>query len=319
MCTAINLTTKDHYFGRTLDLEYNFFEQIVITPFNFKFSFSEHHYAIIGVATVANGYPLYYDAINNAGLAMAGLNFPDNACYFENKADKINIAPFEFIPFVLSQCDSVKSAKALIKKINIINKDFSAEYKSTPLHFIVSDKSQSVTVEQLKDGLRIYDNEVGVLTNNPPFEWHTTNLKNYANLTSSECENRFCEALDLPSYSKGMGAIGLPGDYSSASRFVKAAFVSANSVCGTSEEESVGQFFHILNSVAQPRGCVRLKNEKYPITVYTSCYNLDKGLAYYTTYENSQINCVDIKREDLNKETLICYDLITKNNINYQN
>ncbi len=324
LCTAINLITSSHYFGRTLDLEYSYSEQAVITPRNFVFEFLDrpqntNHYAIIGIATVVNNYPLYYDAVNEKGLGIAGLNFPNNAQYSSIKADKINLAPFELIPFILAQCHSVSDAVKLLENVNITSKNFNDDYKSTPLHWIISDKEKTITVEPLKDGLKIYENKVGVLTNNPPFDWHLTNLVNFINLTPNEPKNRFCEGLDLNHYSRGMGAVGLPGDCSSASRFVRAAYIASNSVCGKSELESVSQFFHILNSVSVPRGSVRLPNQKQVITVYSSCYNLDKGLLYYTSYENSQITCVDMNREDLNQTNLVCYDLILNQQINYQN
>lgn len=324
LCTAINLITSSHYFGRTLDLEYSYSEQAVITPRNFVFNFlnnpqQKNHYAIIGIATVANSYPLYYDAANEKGLSIAGLNFPNNAYYSDFKSNKINLAPFELIPFVLARCESVIDAVKLLENVNITSKNFNDDYKSTPLHWIISDKNESVTIEPLKCGLKIYENKVGVLTNNPPFDWHLTNLVNFINLSSNEPQNRFCEDLDLTHYSRGMGAVGLPGDFSSASRFIRASFVASNSVCTNSEQESVSQFFHILNSVSVPRGSVRLPNKKQVITVYSNCYNADKGLLYYTSYENSQITCVDMNREDLNQTNLICYDLILNQQIKYQN
>ncbi|MBQ7045148.1 MAG: choloylglycine hydrolase [Clostridia bacterium] len=323
MCTAVNLTTSSHYFGRTLDLEYSYQEQAVITPKNYVFNFSDkssdYHYAIIGIATVVNNYPLYYDAANEKGLCIAGLNFPNNAYYSEPEKDKINLAPFELIPYVLAGCQSVREAEKLLQNVNITNKNFSDDYKSTPLHWIISDDKESITVEPLREELKIYKNAVGALTNNPPFDWHLTNLVNYINLTPNEPKNRFCDSLDLTHYSRGMGAAGLPGDYSSASRFIKAAFVSNNSVSGNSESESVSQFFHILNSVAVPRGSVRLPNEREVITVYSNCYNASKGRLYYTSYENSQISCVDMNKEDLSGKDLLCYDLILNQQIKYQN
>ena len=116
-----------------------------------------------------------------------------------------------------------------------------------------------------------------------------------------------------------MGAIGLPGDLSSQSRFVRVAFVKMNSISSDDEMESVSQFFHILNSVDQQRGCCKLGENKYEITIYTSCCNVSKGIYYYTTYNNHQINAVDINREDLDTSSLIRYKLNTNENINYQN
>ena len=324
MCTAITYYTNDHYFGRNFDLEYSYNETVTITPRNYEFKFRKvesikNHYAIIGMAYVTNNYPLYYDAINEKGLGMAGLNFPENADYKEIDVEKNNIAPFEFIPYILSQCSNVEEAKKILKNINIAKIDFSDELPVSPLHWIIADKESSITVESVKEGLKIYDNPVGVLTNNPTFDIQLFNLNNYMNLSTEKPVNNFSKNLNLETYSRGMGAIGLPGDLSSASRFVKAVFTRMNSKSGTSESESISQFFHILESVYQQRGCVHMGEDKYEITIYSSCCNMDKGIYYYTTYENSQISGIDMYKENLNDSELVSYNLIEGQQIIMQN
>ncbi len=324
MCTAAVYHTKDHYFGRNLDLEFSYHETVTITPRNYPFHFRKvhmlsNHYAIIGMAYVVEDYPLYYDAVNEKGLAMAGLNFPDNAYYSGMQEDMDNIAPFEFIPWVLGQCRTVSEVRKLLTTINLVNISFSFGLPLSPLHWIIADCREAITVEAVRNGLKIYDNPVGVLTNNPVFEMQMMNLNNYMNLTAEKPKNLFSQQLDLQTYCCGMGAIGLPGDFSSMSRFVKAAFVKMNSVSPDSEEGSVGQFFHIMDSVAFPRGAVCVGKDKYDITVYSSCCNMDKGVYYYTTYENRQINGVDMHREDLDGSGLIQYPLLKDNPIWIQN
>ena len=324
MCTAITYSTKDHYFGRNLDLEYSYKETVTITPRNYKFDFRKvgsinSHYAIIGMAYVANNFPLYYDAINEKGLGMAGLNFPVNADYKEIEDGKDNIAPFEFIPYILSQCANIKEAREKLRNLNIAKINFSDELPASPLHWIISDKEESITVESVKDGLKVYDNKVGVLTNNPTFDIHLFNLNNYMALSTEQPVNNFSKQLNLETYSRGMGALGMPGDLSSASRFVKATFTKMNSKSGDSESESISQFFHILGSVYQQRGCVHMGEGQYEITIYSSCCNMDKGIYYYTTYENSQITGVDMNKENLDSSELINYDLIKGQKIFMQN
>ena len=324
MCTAITYSTNNHYFGRNLDLEYSYKETITITPRNYEFKFRQvgsinNHYAIIGMAYVTENYPLYYDAINEKGLGMAGLNFPGNADYKKIEVGKNNIAPFEFIPYILSQCSNIKETKELLENINIVKIDFSDELPVSPLHWIIADKEKSITVESVKDGLKIYDNPVGVLTNNPTFDIQLFNLNNYMNLSTKPPINNFSKELKLEIYSRGMGAIGLPGDLSSASRFVKATFTKMNSKSGDSESESISQFFHILESVYQQRGCVHMGEEKYEITIYSSCCNMDKVIYYYTTYENSQISGIDMNKENLDNSELISYNLIKGQQIFMQN
>ncbi len=324
MCTAITYNTKNHYFGRNLDLEYSYKETVTITPRNYEFQFRKvdpikKHYALIGMAYVNNNFPLYYDAINEKGLGMAGLNFPGNAYYHELHPEKKNIAPFEFIPYILSQCSTILEVKNLLKDINLAQINFSNDLPTSPLHWIIADKEQSITVESVKDGLKIYDNPVGVLTNNPTFDMQLFNLNNYMGLSIEKPENHFCKNLNLETYSRGMGAIGLPGDLSSASRFVKATFTKMNSKSGDLESESISQFFHILESVYQQRGCVHMGNNEYEITIYSSCCNMDKGIYYYTTYENSQITGVDMNKENLEDSQLVSYDLIKGQQILMQN
>lgn len=324
MCTSITYQTTHHYFGRNLDLEYGYQETVTITPRNVPFSFRKvpplpHHYAMIGMAYVADGYPLYYDATNEMGLSMAGLNFPGNADYKPELDGKDNVSPFEFIPWVLGQCADLTQVRDLLSRLNLTDLPFSPELPLSPLHWMISDREASITVESVRDGLKIYDNPVGVLTNNPPFVFHMTNLANYMNLSPEPPENRFSPALDLPPYSRGMGAMGLPGDLSSASRFVKAAFTKLNSRSGSSESESVSQFFHILDSVAQQRGCVHMGGGKYEITRYSSCCNMDTGVYYYTTYENRRITGVALRHEDLDGRQLVCYPLLEHQSVCMQN
>ena len=324
MCTAATYKTNDFYFGRTLDYEYSYMEEITITPRNYPFKFKEKetintHYAIIGMAYVAEEYPLYYDAVNEKGLGIAGLNFVGNTYYNESIEGKDNIAQFEFIPWILSQCATTEEAKKLIEKINLTNIPFNSQLPLAQLHWIIADKDEAITVEAVQEGIKVYENPVGVLANNPPFDKQMFALNNYMNLSNKAPENKFASNLNLQKYSRGMGAIGLPGDLSSQSRFVRVAFVKMNSVSAEGENESVSQFFHILNSVDQQRGCCELENGKYEITIYTSCCNATKGIYYYTTYDNHQITAVDMRKEDLNINTLIRYPLIKDEQIKIQN
>ncbi len=324
MCTAATYKTKDFYFGRTLDYEFSYGDEVTIVPRNYVFHFRnmgamESHYAMIGMACVIENYPLYYDAVNEKGLGMAGLNFVGNAKYRDIEKDKDNVATFEFIPWILSQCGNVEEAKELLCRINLTKISFSESLPPTQLHWIISDREHSIVVESVDEGLKVYDNPVGVLTNNPPFDEQMFQLNNYMQLSPKAPKNCFSDKLDLYAYSRGMGALGLPGDLSSQSRFVRVSFVKMNSLSGDSEEESVSQFFHILGSVDQQRGCCEVGDGKYEITIYTSCCNVDKGIYYYTSYDNHQITAVDMYREELNGSGLIRYSLIKGEQIKRQN
>ena len=278
------------------------------------------HYAMIGVAHVAEGYPLYYDAVNEKGLAMAGLNFVGNAYYRKPGRDKLDdVAQFELLPWILGQCASVQEARELLGRINITDIAFSENFPPSQLHWMISDKKESITLESVKEGIKIYDNPVGVLTNNPPFDMQLFALNNYRNLSPRSEASTFSPNLQLSQYSRGMGAMGLPGDLSSQSRFVRVAFVKENSISGESEAESVSQFFHILGAVDQQRGCCELEEDKYEITIYTSCCNADKGIYYYTTYNNHQITAVDMHRENLVGNELVRYPMVDEDQIRMVN
>lgn len=323
MCTAISVTVDYNYFGRNLDFELSFGEKVIITTRNFEFSFRngktiKKHFAIIGMGIETEKFPLYFDATNEKGLSVAGLNFPDNAKYMDKIDGADNVASFEFIPWILAQCESVMDACRLLEKINITNEAFDEELVPSPLHWIIADKIETVVVEQSRNGIKVFQTPVGVLTNNPTFDVQMFNLTNYMSTTAEETKNAFSDKVDLKPYSRGMGGIGLPGDLSSASRFVKTSFLKLNSVFGKTENEIINQFFHILYSVYQIRGAVKVADD-YEITHYTSCCNTDKGIYYYTTYNNSQINAVSLFAENLESNKLICYELILEQKILFQN
>jgi len=336
MCTAVSFVTKDHYFGRNLDYEFSYEESVVITPRNYDLLFrngskvsypknegSSSGFAIIGMAYVVDNYPLYYDAVNEAGLAMAGLLFSGNAVYSKEVSDeKENIASFELILRILRQCKNVLEAKKLLSRLQIMDWAFSEELPPSSLHWMIADKKSTIVVEAVVGGVKIYDNPIHVLTNNPSFPYQMMNLSNYMGLSAYEPGKSFDGIVELYPYSRGMGAIGLPGDLSSSSRFIKAAFTRMNSICDESEEESLSQFFHILGSVWQQRGCVRLSEEgdrKYEITIYSCCCNTDKGIYYYVTYDNWQITAVNMHHTNLEAKELQIYPMNKKGEIKWQN
>ncbi len=184
MCTAISWKNKDSYFGRNLDLERGYQEQVVITPRNFKLKMRlendlENHYAMIGMGMVAEQFPLYFDATNEVGVSMAGLHFPGNAHYDEpnEKSDRMQISPFELIPWVLGRCANLAEVRELLNQIRLVNVNFSKELPLSPLHWMISDREQSIVLESMREGMRIYENLYQVLTNNPPFAKQQTFIK----------------------------------------------------------------------------------------------------------------------------------------------
>ena len=324
MCTALKYNSGNFYFGRTLDNDCSYKEEIVITPRRRKLSFKEMgtilaHNAILGVAYVVDGFPLYYDACNDKGLAMAGLNFVGNAVYNKPECGKDNIATFEFIPWILCQCSSVEDAKKLLNSINITDTPFNEQLPAAELHWMIADKDSAIVVECDRCGMHVYDNPVGVMTNNPPFPMHLFGLNNYMSLSPKQPPANFSDKIEFDKYSRGMGALGLPGDLSSSSRFVRATFTALNATTCGDCEKSVSQFFHILGTVDQTRGCCMMDNGHYETTIYTTCFDVTKGVIYYTSYDNRQISAVDMHRANIEGSALVRFPMIKGEHILYQN
>lgn len=325
MCTSIAMNTEDFYFGRTMDIEYSFNEKVVYTPRNYPIPFRRNdtlrrHYAMLGMASVMEGYPLYAEAVNERGLCAAGLNFPDSA-YYPPKEDPVkqNVSPFELILWLCAKCASITDVKQLLASTHLVNIPFNDDLPLAPLHWHIADRERSLVLESTQNGLEIYDNPVGVLTNNPSFDFQTTNLCQYMNLTTSCPQNCFSNIKSLVPFGQGLGSFGLPGDYSPASRFVKAAYLSMNSVCEKDEMSSISQLFHILDSVSMIRGSVVTNQKLYDTTTYACCMNATKGIYYYKTYSNSQLTAVDLRRENLDAEALKTYPLMTDPQIAWAN
>jgi len=325
LCTSIAMKTTDFYFGRNLDLEYSFGERIVITPRQYPLSFRKagsmkKHYAMIGMAAIAENYPLYAEACNEMGLCIAGLNFPENAFYPRNgEKNKVEISPFELPLWVLSQCGNSKQAKELLQKTQLIDLPFGKDMPLTPLHWHIADDQGSIVLESTREGMMIYDNPAGVLTNNPPFPFQRENLRQYLNLTVHYPESRWDHAMGLSPFGVGMGTIGLPGDYSPASRFVRAAFLRWNSRGEDGEKGSVGRFFHLLSGVAMMDGIVETKDGKFEKTSYSCCMNASRGIYYYTSYENRQITGIDMQKENLESGEMKIYPLLRDEQIRWEN
>ncbi len=268
MCTAIKY---DNYFGRNLDLWCHYDTKVIISR--------DGKYPVMGMGIEARGYPLYFDAMNDRGLAMAGLNFPGNAVYFLLDESRINLAPYELIPYILGNFSTVDEVANELCKVNILDRPFSEDVPLSPLHWMISDKNASIVLESTEKGVKIYQNPHHVLTNNPPFDIQSFNLNNYKRLSPHSCED---------DYSLGMGGLGLPGDLSSMSRFVRADFYLKNSP----SELGVNQLFHLLYSVAIPKGSVITPEGTEEYTQYTCCCDLENNKYYYTEYDNLNVRCI---------------------------
>ena len=309
MCTAIAMRNSGFYFGRNMDIDYGFGERVIVTPENFPLKLRYEkpiisHSALIGMGSCIDNYPLYAEAANEKGLCMAGLYFPGNASYGrEIILDKHNICVFELIPFVLGNCSDVKEAVKLLYRTNIMSTPFREDIPPVPLHWFIADVENSIVLEKTSRGLEIYDDPYDVLTNNPTFDFHLSNAAQYANLDVTP--NKGTLGKNARIFGKGLGSFGLPGDFSPGSRFIKSAYLLANSYDGKTVEESVAQFFHILDSVAIVKGSVEDDPKSSYCTTYSCCIDVRDLVYYFKTYNNSSLRCVSMKSENFKGEKLV--------------
>ena len=228
------------------------------------------------------------------------------------------MAPYELIPWLLGTCKTAAEAAEHMKRIPLLGVPFRPDMPLAPLHWHIADRHGAFVAESMEDGVKVYPDPVGVLTNNPPFPFHRTNLTQYRGLSAAQPANTLDPALELPPFGQGMGAMGLPGDWSPASRYVRTAFCKRNSVCENSEESSVSQFFHLLDTVAMPRGAVRTPEGNCDITRYSCCINTATGTYYYKTYDNCAITAVALTEERRAGDKLLEFPLDTKLRITFQ-
>lgn len=315
MCTALDLWTGAHFFARNLDVEGTYGEEVVVTPRAFPLPYrmgnkNLRHFAFLGIASVQDGTPLYFDGTNEWGLSVAALHFVGNAVYGPPLPGKENLAPYEVIPRLLGSCRSVREAKDLLSGVNVAALPFREDLPLSELHWLLTDQEGALVLETTKDGQHLYDNPIGVLTNNPPFPYHRERLRELLSLSPQRPANSLAPALSLSPFSKGMGAVGLPGDWSSPSRFLRAAFVKWNARSYEEEPAAVAQCFHILDSVSQIEGCVR-EEEGWERTAYSCCCHTERGILYWRTYREPCLRAVCLFHEDLEGDRLIRYPLYT--------
>ena len=329
MCTGLALETKDglHLFGRNMDIEYSFNQSIIFIPRNFKCVNKSNKkelttkYAVLGMGTIFDDYPTFADGMNEKGLGCAGLNFPVYVSYSKEDIEgKTNIPVYNFLLWVLANFSLVEEVKEALKNANIVDIPISENIPNTTLHWMISDiTGKSIVVEQTKEKLNVFDNNIGVLTNSPTFDWHVANLNQYVGLRYNQVPEFKLGDQSLTALGQGTGLVGLPGDFTPASRFIRVAFLRDAMIKNDKDSIDLIEFFHILNNVAMVRGSTRTLEEKSDLTQYTSCMCLEKGIYYYNTYENNQINAIDMNKENLDGNEIKTYKYNKTLSINHVN
>lgn len=308
MCTAMFMSKAHHnsYFGRTMDFSYPLCPELYFVPKNYQWNniLETHsicsHYAFMGIGQ--NISPVVFaDGVNEMGFAAAALYFPGYAQYDSvsfNYSATPSVSAVELVGFLLGQSSSVDEAVSILHSIKIVGTEDPITNSIAPLHWIMADNSgRCMTIEKTADGLHLTDNPIGVLSNSPDFQWHMTNLRNYMNVSQFQTEEKHWDFLRLTPFGQGNGGLGLPGDYSPPSRFVKTAFQKTHLSLPSGRNEAVSTCFHILDGVSIPKGCVMTHRGTADYTQYTAFIDLNTREYFYKTYENSRIFSVGFPDE----------------------
>lgn len=302
MCTGIRFADArgNMFFGRNLDWSVSYGEQVVVTPRGYvrPWAFEEpsaSDHGVIGMGIVAEGIPLYFDCANEAGLAIAGLNFPGYAQYEDEPLeDAVNVAAYEFPLWVTSLFESVDQVEKALKDVALVGKPVNEAYPVSMLHWLIGDGRRSIVVEYTAAGMRVYRDYVDVLANQPAFPWHSENLRNYLSLTNEFPKPAHWRAATLKAYGSGAGMRGIPGDYYSPSRFVRAAYLNARYPQQDSEGENVLRLFHTLGGVSMIDGAAMMADGAFEKTIYTGGYSADTRTYYFSVYDDPAIKCVSM-------------------------
>lgn len=309
MCTGIRFTDAEGamYFGRNLDWTQGYGERVVATPpaatippaFERDGDPAVGH-TVIGMGIVVADTPLYFDCGNDAGLAVAGLNFPHSARYAaEPRQGSVNVAAYEFPFWIARTFSSLDEVRAALASVTVVAKPVNEHLPVANLHWLIGDATGSIVVECMEEGIRVWENDADVLTNEPDFGWQRTNLRNYLTLTDEDPDAAAWGAMKLAPFGSGLGMQGIPGDYSGPSRFVKAAFVNSHYPAQTGEAANVTRLFRTLGSVAVPEGAAKMADGSHEKTLYTSCFSPATMTYYHATYDDPRIRSHPIASVDL--------------------
>lgn len=335
-CSGFTWDTEDgkHLLGRTYDqfgsLEAN---RIAVVPRNYRLrleidalSKSEFvtRYAFAGMAVTGLDTPIMVDGINEKGLMGALLNFPAYADYGAQKGQKeILVHPGFFVTFLLGSCGTLGDVEAMAEKIRLTEELIFGHTMS--VHYIFSDASgQSLVIEPDKNGLTIHRDSIGVLTNSPGYEWHLTNLCNYVDVTNLPEEPRELNGRQIAVFGeKQGGSMGLPGDYTSPSRFVRLAFMKHYGVKGRNEVEGVGRMFHAFAPVDIPAGLISAGDPEdakadYEMTLCSTVMCAESRTYYFAVAENRRICAIRLERELENRD-IRYFSLPREQDIDYRN
>ncbi|KLA25317.1 choloylglycine hydrolase family protein [Bacillus cereus] len=328
MCTSLTLQTKNgqHLFARTMDFTLDLNQEVIVIPRHYQWNnitgeIINTKHATVGMGINHQGRIIMADGVNEAGMTCATLYFPGFATYSQSVGDnKTNLAPFDFVTWSLTQFNSVKELKESVDSLTFLDIPLPDLGLTPPLHWILADKwGDCIVLEPTNEGLKMYDNPLGVMTNSPEFNWHLQNLRQYIGLKSQPFAPTEWSNLSLSAFGQGSGSMGLPGDFTPPSRFVRAAYGKQNIQGIDSEEEGVTALFHILSNCEVPKGGVITEEGALDNTIYTSVMCMESGTYYYHTYDCRQIIAIHLFHENLDTDEIKAYPFQRKQKIFYEN
>lgn len=313
MCTGVRFSDGqgNMYFGRNLDWSTPYGQKVIITPRGYKYQTAflgenKKSPALIGMGIVAENTPLYFDCANENGLAIAGLNFPGYAKYEDAPIDgKTNVAAYEFPLWMVLNFDTVDEAEKALRNVAIVAKPINDQYPVSQLHWIVGDAKRSIVVEYTANGMEIFENDVDVLTNQPSYDWHKENLRNYMNLSPQMPKEVEWGKAKVTAFGSGSLMRGIPGGFYSTDRFIRAAYLNTHYPVQSGEAANVSRLFHTLTGVAMIDGGAAMEDGAFEKTIYTGGYSAATQTYYYNTYENPAIKSVALKEQQFDSTELI--------------
>lgn len=303
MCTSVRFIDKDGnlFWGRNLDWNEGYGQIPLIMPKGFKViqAFGdpyESKHAAVGMSIEYDGYPLFFNCGNDAGLAVGGLNFPGYAQFEKDAVNgKTNVAAYEVPVWVAANFASVDEVEAALANVAIVGQGITPSLPVAMLHWHIADAKRSIVVEYQADGMHIYEDTVDVLTNQPPFPWHMENLRNYMNCSGHWAGEVTWSKDTMTPFGTGATMRGIPGDTYSTSRFVKAAFINAFHPVKATEQDNVMRMFHTLGNVSFVEGCAQMADGSYEETLYSDCFSAQSGTYYFNTYDDPTLRSVCLK------------------------
>jgi choloylglycine hydrolase len=323
-CTGIRLTAQDGtvVHARTLEFAIDLHSDVLMVPRGFARTGTtpdgkeglkwKAKYASVGLNGV--GLPVLFDGLNEKGLAAGMFYFPTSAGYMPYTAADAGktIAQWEVGSWILENFASVEEVKANIGKIVVPAVVFGGWGFAPEAHYIVHDASgKSIVIEYVGGKLTVYNNPLGVITNSPAFDWQMTNLRNYLNFSMTNAPPVKLGSVTLEPFGQGSGMLGLPGDFTPPSRFVRAVAFSHSVLPSKTGHDAVLEAFHVLNQFDIPKGAAR-EHEKdahgnvmADYTLWTAASDLKKKQYYFRTYDNSQIRMLDLMKMDLDAKDIV--------------